>query len=214
MRVLTRVGAGAAATAAALFSRSALRLLLLCSLTALALLTGVGETHEAAAAPLCKGLSATIVGTAGNDTLYGTSGNEVIQARGGNDIVYGKGGRDIICGGRGADKLYGGRGADGIYGGKGKDIIVGGRGRDGLKGDAGDDKIYGKAGTDACRGGSGTDTLRSCERRCASAYPTVCIPPPPPDLNCGDILYRNFKVRSSDPHKFDTDKDGIGCETG
>src|SRR5581483_1552123 len=29
---------------------------------------------------------------------------------------------------------------------------------------------------------------------CSPAYPTVCIPPPPPDLDCGDILYRNFKV--------------------
>ncbi len=48
---------------------------------------------------------------------------------------------------------------------------------------------------------------------CDAAYPTVCIPPPPPDLDCGDIAYRNFKVLAPDPHHFDSDHDGIGCET-
>jgi hypothetical protein len=47
---------------------------------------------------------------------------------------------------------------------------------------------------------------------CDPAYPTVCIPPPPPDLDCKDIPYRNFKVLPPDPHRFDRDKDGIGCE--
>ncbi len=47
---------------------------------------------------------------------------------------------------------------------------------------------------------------------CDRAYPTDCIPPPPPDLNCSDISHRNFKVLSPDPHRFDGDKDGIGCE--
>jgi hypothetical protein len=48
---------------------------------------------------------------------------------------------------------------------------------------------------------------------CSDAYPTVCIPPPPPDLDCSDIPYRNFAVRSPDPHGFDGDRDGVGCET-
>jgi hypothetical protein len=48
---------------------------------------------------------------------------------------------------------------------------------------------------------------------CSPAYPTVCIPPPPPDLDCGDIGARNFAVRPPDPHGFDGDGDGIGCET-
>jgi len=52
---------------------------------------------------------------------------------------------------------------------------------------------------------------------CAASYPTVCIRPPPPDLNCGDIPYTNFtvlwNVPDPDPHHFDGDKDGIGCET-
>jgi micrococcal nuclease len=47
---------------------------------------------------------------------------------------------------------------------------------------------------------------------CDPSYPTVCIPPPPPDLDCADIAYRNFKVLPPDPHRFDGDHDGIGCE--
>jgi micrococcal nuclease len=48
---------------------------------------------------------------------------------------------------------------------------------------------------------------------CEPAYPTVCIPPPPPDLDCGDISYRRFQVLPPDPHRFDGDHDGIGCES-
>lgn len=48
---------------------------------------------------------------------------------------------------------------------------------------------------------------------CDPSYPTVCIPPPPPDLDCGDITYRNFTVLPPDPHRFDGDHDGIGCES-
>ena len=48
---------------------------------------------------------------------------------------------------------------------------------------------------------------------CDSAYPDVCIPPPPPDLDCGQISFRNFRVLAPDPHRFDGDGDGIGCET-
>jgi hypothetical protein len=47
---------------------------------------------------------------------------------------------------------------------------------------------------------------------CDPSYPTVCIPPPPPDLDCTDIPYRRFTVRPPDPHDFDSDGDGIGCE--
>ena len=47
---------------------------------------------------------------------------------------------------------------------------------------------------------------------CDPSYPTVCIPPPPPDLDCGDIPYSNFPVLPPDPHGFDGDGDGIGCE--
>lgn len=46
---------------------------------------------------------------------------------------------------------------------------------------------------------------------CDPSYPTVCIPSPPPDLDCGDIEQRGFVVNPPDPHRFDLDRDGIGC---
>ena len=48
---------------------------------------------------------------------------------------------------------------------------------------------------------------------CDPSYPTVCIPPAPPDLNCGDITFRRFTVLPPDPHGFDGDSDGVGCES-
>lgn len=51
------------------------------------------------------------------------------------------------------------------------------------------------------------------DSNCEPAYPDVCIPSPPPDLDCGDIPYRRFKVLPPDPHRFDGDHDGIGCES-
>ena len=49
--------------------------------------------------------------------------------------------------------------------------------------------------------------------RCDPSYPDECIPPPPPDLNCGDITHRRFRVTGNDPHGFDRDWDGTGCES-
>jgi len=54
--------------------------------------------------------------------------------------------------------------------------------------------------------------IETKENSCDPSYPDVCIPPSPPDLDCGEIPYRNFKVLPPDPHRFDGDKDGIGCE--
>ena len=48
---------------------------------------------------------------------------------------------------------------------------------------------------------------------CDPSYPDVCIPPYPPDLDCGEIGYSNFRVVGNDPHGFDRDNDGIGCES-
>jgi micrococcal nuclease len=48
---------------------------------------------------------------------------------------------------------------------------------------------------------------------CDPSYPDVCIPPPPPDLDCGEIPYRRFRVLPPDPHRFDRDRDGVGCES-
>jgi len=47
---------------------------------------------------------------------------------------------------------------------------------------------------------------------CDPSYPIVCISPPPPDLDCGDLSVRRFAVRPPDPHQFDSDVDGIGRE--
>jgi PKD repeat protein len=52
------------------------------------------------------------------------------------------------------------------------------------------------------------------ERMCDPSYPGLCIPPPPPDLDCDNISARNFRVLPPDPHRFDDDNDGIGCPTG
>lgn len=58
-----------------------------------------------------------------------------------------------------------------------------------------------------------TYASRASAARCDPAYPTVCIPPAPPDLDCPEIQYRDFVVYPPDPHHFDGDKDGVGCET-
>jgi len=47
---------------------------------------------------------------------------------------------------------------------------------------------------------------------CDASYPDSCIPPPPPDLDCGDVHARFFAVEGTDPHHFDADGNGIACE--
>jgi len=47
---------------------------------------------------------------------------------------------------------------------------------------------------------------------CDPSYPDVCIAPPPPDLDCGEIPHRRFQVLPPDPHRFDGNGDGVGCE--
>ena len=58
-----------------------------------------------------------------------------------------------------------------------------------------------------------TTTTTTEPPNCHASYPDFCIPPPPPDLNCPDIPQKNFTVLPPDPHRFDGDKDGVGCET-
>ncbi len=48
---------------------------------------------------------------------------------------------------------------------------------------------------------------------CEPAYPTVCLPPPPPDLDCPEIPYKDFAALPPDPHRLDADEDGIACES-
>jgi endonuclease YncB( thermonuclease family) len=54
-------------------------------------------------------------------------------------------------------------------------------------------------------------------KECDPAYPTVCIPPPPVDLDCADFApLRNFPVRrdapDGDDHHLDGNGDGVACE--
>ena len=51
-------------------------------------------------------------------------------------------------------------------------------------------------------------------KSCSPAYPDFCIPPvgEAGDLDCDDIGRASFTVLSPDPHRFDQDKDGVGCE--
>ncbi len=58
-----------------------------------------------------------------------------------------------------------------------------------------------------------TQSSVQSQNQCDSSYPDECIPPHPPDLDCGEIEYSNFRVIQSDPHGFDGDEDGIGCES-
>lgn len=48
--------------------------------------------------------------------------------------------------------------------------------------------------------------------RCDPNYVGACIAPPPPDLDCGDISARRFRIVGTDVHRFDSDGDGIACE--
>ena len=47
---------------------------------------------------------------------------------------------------------------------------------------------------------------------CDPNYAGACIPPYPPDLDCGEITARNFRVVGEDVHNFDVDNDRVACE--
>jgi hypothetical protein len=50
-------------------------------------------------------------------------------------------------------------------------------------------------------------------QNCDPSYPDFCIPPPPPDLDCDDVNGSDFTVLRPDPHGFDGNSDGVGCES-
>src|SRR2546427_705051 len=151
---------------------------------ATALLVGLalGVSSGGAAGTTCNGLTATIVGTTGNDTLVGTAGNDVIAALAGDDTIDGVGGNDVICGGPGNDGITGGTGVDtvsyaesatavtvnlgaGTATGEGTDTLAGIENASGsnftdtLTGDAGANVLRGLGGTDTLDGAAGDDTL-------------------------------------------------------
>lgn len=123
--------------------------------------------------PTCRGVPATTLGTAGNDTIVGSAGRDVIATFGGDDTIVSLAGRDMVCAGSGndyvgggaaADRVYGETGADRLVGRAGSDVLKGSAGNDVLKGGRGSDRLRGGPGLDRCRGGAGVDSIRGCER--------------------------------------------------
>ncbi len=123
--------------------------------------------------PTCRGVPATIAGTAGADNLAGTAGRDVIVALGGNDTIAALAGQDLVCAGGGSDFVGAGSSADRVFGGAGKDrllgrdgvaVLRGSAGSDVLKGGQGSDRLRGGRGFDLCRGGPDFDFIRGCER--------------------------------------------------
>ncbi len=123
--------------------------------------------------PFCRGVAATVSGTAGDDVLVGTAGPDVIVAFRGNDRIVSRSGRDLICAGSGADyvgagsaadRVFGGAGPDRLLGRGGPDLLKGSAGNDVLKGGRGSDRLRGGRGFDRCKGGPGLDSTRGCER--------------------------------------------------
>lgn len=130
-------------------------------------------TTRVIGAPTCRGVTATVVGTAGSDVLFGTSGPDVIVGLGGSDRIVSRAGRDLVCAGSGsdyigagsaADRVFAGAGSDRLLGRGGPDLLKGSGGNDVLKGGPGSDRLRGGRGVDRCLGGAGADSIRGCER--------------------------------------------------
>jgi len=64
----------------------------------------------------------------------------------------------------------------------------------------------------ACNDVAAPPPVPRAEGGCDASYPDLCLPSPPPDLDCRDVAERRFRVEGGDPHNFDGDGNGIGCE--
>lgn len=128
--------------------------------TAVVVLLPLGFISAAHAdTPTCAGLTATIVGTPGNDVRTGTEGPDVVYLGAGNDKFSGRGGDDVVCGGPGDDTIHGGPGTDSLYGEDGDDELGGGDGNDLVVTGPGHNQVGEGPGDDTLRGGPGTDEL-------------------------------------------------------
>jgi endonuclease YncB( thermonuclease family) len=81
-----------------------------------------------------------------------------------------------------------------------------------------DNDSDGKVDYPADPGCSSPTDASELDASCHPSYPDFCIPPPPPDLNCADVApHKDFTVRHDitdpDPHGFDGNNNGIGCES-
>jgi Flp pilus assembly pilin Flp len=61
----------------------------------------------------------------------------------------------------------------------------------------------------------GQPVMRPPSAVCDANYAGACVPPPPPDLDCGDLRAMGLgevQVTGSDPHGLDPDHNGIACD--
>jgi len=124
----------------------------------------------------CRGLPASIIGTAQNDRIIGTSGADVIQSASGDDEIRSMGGDDTVCAAAGDDLIASGSGRDHVEAGVGSDTVRAGGGNDIVRGlqpggfetldDAdriygarGKDRLYGESDADRILGGLGSDVI-------------------------------------------------------
>jgi hypothetical protein len=56
-------------------------------------------------------------------------------------------------------------------------------------------------------------TPRAAAGACDPNYAGACIPVWPPDVDCGDLSAKRFRVIGRDVHRLDADHDGIACES-
>ncbi len=63
-------------------------------------------------------------------------------------------------------------------------------------------------------GGAAFSTLPAAAQSCDPSYPDFCIQPAYEvgDLDCSQVPAAWFTVYAPDPHGFDADVDGYGCE--
>jgi micrococcal nuclease len=71
---------------------------------------------------------------------------------------------------------------------------------------------FGAPATGGADGDSDTNDSVAAGGNCDPNYTGACIPPYPPDLDCSEISASGFQSTGSDPHGFDGDADGTGCE--
>jgi uncharacterized repeat protein (TIGR01451 family) len=120
----------------------------------------------------CRGVTATLTGTAGADNIVGTAAADVIVALGGGDVIVSLAGADLVCAGSGNDRVVSGTAGDRVYGDGGRDrllgrggpdLLAGGGRNDVLRGGGGNDRLRGGRGFDRCYGGGGIDVEHGCE---------------------------------------------------
>lgn len=99
-------------------------------LTASLLVASPAHAQDGPVTATCGGMTATLVGTDGDDVLDGTPEVDIVAGLAGDDTIRGLGNSDVLCGGQGDDVLLGGAGDDQLFGGMGASVLGGGTGID------------------------------------------------------------------------------------